>query len=193
MSVSHQTIRIDRGKHAVPEEGACVMELASMLGGEGFSDRPHSVCPVVAGFLRGYNDLVDDDRRQDLYRYASDVVGSAGDRMVRWRRRRMLHRWARRLAERRSPALAMRTGFRFGGGDEIGGHVGHLVSSSRRQAEGDALHGEVLELVDALLALGRESRPPAAATPARSRTSTLSAPSGPDPADQRQEAPLPVP
>jgi hypothetical protein len=190
MNVSHQTIRIDRGKHASPEEGACVMELASMLGGEGFSDRPRSVCPVVAGFLRGYNDLVDDARRQDLYRYASDVVGSAGDRMVRWRRRRMLHRWARRLAERRSPALAMRTGFRFGGGDEVGGHVGHLVSSSRRRADGDALHGEVLELVDALLALGRE---PAEATPARSRTSTLSEPSDLDPAAHRLEAPLPVP
>jgi hypothetical protein len=189
MTVSHQTIRIDRGKHAAPEEGACVMELASMLGGESFSDRPRSVCPVVAGFLRGYNDLVDDDRRQDLYRYASEVVGSAGDRVMRWRRRRMLRRWAREVAERRSPALAMRTGFRFGGGDEIGGHVGHLVSSSRRRRDGDVLHAEVLELVDALLALGREP----GATPARSRTATLCAPSAPDPGDAPLEAPLPPP
>src|SRR3954462_6257968 len=165
MTVSHQPIRIDRGKQAVPEEGACVMELASMLGGETFSDRPRSVCPVVAGFLRGYNDLVDDDRRQDLYRYASEVVGSAGDRLMRWRRRRMLRRWARGLAERRSPALAMRTGFRFGGGDEMGGPVGPLVSSSRRRADAEAPHREVLDLIDALLAVGREP------TPARSRTS----------------------
>jgi hypothetical protein len=189
MPVSHQTIRIDRGKHAAPEEGACVMELASMLGGETFSDRPRSVCPVVAGFLRGYNDLVDDDRRQDLYRYASAVVGSAGDRVTRWRRRRLLHRWARGVAARRSPALALRTGFRFGGGDEIGGHVGHLVSSSRCRADGDALHGDVLKLVDSLLDLGREP----GATPVRSRTSTLCAPSAPDPEDVRPEAPLPAP
>jgi hypothetical protein len=189
MTVSHQTIRIDRGKHAAPEEGACVMELASMLGGESFSDRPRSVCPVVAGFLRGYNDLVDDDRRQDLYGYASEVVGSAGDRVMRWRRRRMLRRWARAVAERRSPALAMRTGFHFGGGDEIGGHVGHLVSSSRRRSDGDALHADVLELVDALLALGREP----GLTPAGSRTSTLCAPSPRDRGDDRLEAPLPAP
>jgi hypothetical protein len=187
MPISHQTVRIDRGKHAAPEEGACVMELASMLGGEAFSDRPHSVCPVVAGFLRGYNDLVDDDRRQELYRYASEVVGSAGDRMLRWRRRRMLRRWARSVAERRSPALAMRTGFRFGSGDEIGGHVGHLVASARTRADADALHGEVLELVDTMLELGRE------ATPARSRTSTLSGPSAPDQAESRPASPVPSP
>jgi hypothetical protein len=153
---SHQTIRLDRGKHAGPEEGACVMELASMLGGEQFSDRPRTVCPVVAGFLRGYNDLVDDDRRQELYGYASDVVGSAGDRMVRWRRRRLLRRWARGVAERCSPALALRTGFRFGCSDEIGGHIGHLVASARTEAEADSLHREALGLVNDLLALGGE-------------------------------------
>jgi hypothetical protein len=43
------------------------MELASMLAGEPFSDQPKSVCPVVAAFLRGYNDAVDDETRQDLY------------------------------------------------------------------------------------------------------------------------------
>jgi hypothetical protein len=187
MPISHQTVRIDRGKHAAPEEGACVMELASMLGGEAFSDRPHSVCPVVAGFLRGYNDLVDDERRQELYGYASEVVGSAGDRMVRWRRRRMLRRWARAVAERRSPALAMRTGFRFGSSDEIGGHVGHLVASARNQQNAEALHRDVLELVDGMLALGAE------ATPARSRTSPRSGPSAPDPAERPAPPPVPSP
>jgi hypothetical protein len=33
-SVSYQTIKLSKGKHASPEDGACVMELASMLGGE---------------------------------------------------------------------------------------------------------------------------------------------------------------
>jgi hypothetical protein len=167
MSVSHQTIRIERGKHAAPEEGACVMELASMLAGERFTDRPQTVCPVVAGFLRGYNDLVDDARRQELYRYAAEVVGSAGDRSTRWRRRRVLRRWASRVAERSSPALALRTGFRVGSGDEIGGHVGHLVASARTAEAADSLHREVLQLVDELLAVGREQRPPAAPAPDR--------------------------
>src|SRR5437764_4983871 len=75
---SHQTIRLGRGKHASPDEGACVMELASMLAGEPFSDHPESVCPVISTFLRSYNDAVDDRRRQDLYAYAARAVGSRG-------------------------------------------------------------------------------------------------------------------
>jgi hypothetical protein len=37
--VSHQTIKLSKGKHRAPEDGACVMELASMLAGESFTDR----------------------------------------------------------------------------------------------------------------------------------------------------------
>ena len=58
--VTHQTIKLGKGKHSSPEEGACVMELASMLASEPFSDHPASVCPVIASFLRAYNDSVDD-------------------------------------------------------------------------------------------------------------------------------------
>ena len=65
-AVSHQTIKLSRGRHSSPEHGACVMELASMLAGEGFSDHPRSVSRPIASFLRGYNDLVDDRRREDL-------------------------------------------------------------------------------------------------------------------------------
>jgi hypothetical protein len=58
------------------------MELASMLSGEPFSDRPGSSSRVVAAFLRTYNDGVDDQRRQDLYPLASLIVGTAGARRV---------------------------------------------------------------------------------------------------------------
>lgn len=47
-----------------------------MLAGEPFTDEPACVCPVIAEFLRTYNDLVDSDRRQDLLPYASLVVGT---------------------------------------------------------------------------------------------------------------------
>jgi hypothetical protein len=56
------------------------MELASMLAGEPFSDHPRSVSCVVAAFVRTYNDLIDDRRRDDLYRYAAAAVGSRGSR-----------------------------------------------------------------------------------------------------------------
>jgi hypothetical protein len=55
------------------------MEVASMLAGEPFSDRPRSVCPVVASYLRSLNDMLDDRERQLLYPYAAAAVGTAGD------------------------------------------------------------------------------------------------------------------
>ena len=73
---NQQTIRLSMGKHRSVEEGACVMELASMLGGERFSDEPSSVCPVIRDFLRSYNDRVDDEGRQALYPCAAAIVGS---------------------------------------------------------------------------------------------------------------------
>ncbi|MGZ4170664.1 MAG: hypothetical protein ACXVRN_04800, partial [Solirubrobacteraceae bacterium] len=89
----YQTVRLSRGRHTSPDDGACVMELASMLAEEPFSDHPPSVCPVIAAFLRVYNDAVDDERRQDLYAYAAKVVGSrAGEEVTAIR--------AARLAER---------------------------------------------------------------------------------------------
>jgi hypothetical protein len=62
------------------------MEVSSMLAGEPFSDEPDCVCPVIAEFLRTYNDEVDDERRQDLYEYASLVVGSRDSAAVERRR-----------------------------------------------------------------------------------------------------------
>jgi hypothetical protein len=83
---THQTVRLSRGKHASPLQGACVMELASMLAGEPFTDRPGCVDPVIAAYLRALNDIADDEQRQQLYRYASAAVGTRGDEELRRRR-----------------------------------------------------------------------------------------------------------
>src|SRR6201994_5136209 len=91
--VSYQTIKLSRGRHSSPEHGACVMELASMLAGEGFTDHPRSVSRPIASFLRGYNDLLDDRRRSDLYRYAAQTVGSAAPRPVEEARVARLVAW----------------------------------------------------------------------------------------------------
>jgi hypothetical protein len=91
--VSHQTIKLSKGKHASAQHGACVMELASMLAGERFTDHPRSVSRSIAAFLRGYNDLLDDAHRQDLYRYASLCVGTAGSPTVERARVRRLLEW----------------------------------------------------------------------------------------------------
>ena len=72
----HQTVRLSQGKHRDPDHGACVMELSSMLADEPFSDRPRCVDPVIAGFMRTYNDGIDDRRRQDPLPLASEAVGT---------------------------------------------------------------------------------------------------------------------
>ena len=82
LAPSHQTVRLARGRHASRQAGVCVMELASMLAHEPFSDRARSVSPTIGAFLRTYNDGLDDTRRQDLYPVASAIVGTAGRRGV---------------------------------------------------------------------------------------------------------------
>ena len=71
------------------------MELASMLAGEPFSDRPLSVSPVIASFMRSYNDHAGDERRNGLYAYAARAVGTRGDRGTEEQRARLCMRWAR--------------------------------------------------------------------------------------------------
>jgi hypothetical protein len=131
------------------------MELASMLAEEPFSDHPPSVCPVIAAFLRVYNDAVDDDRRQDLYRYASQVVGSrAGEDVTALRVAHLAERTRQmRRARRRWPLGA---GFLIG----IWWTPGFTPDASlavsefvQRGAEG---HRAALALVDELLAIGAD-------------------------------------
>ncbi|HEY7267588.1 MAG TPA: hypothetical protein VH501_07840 [Solirubrobacterales bacterium] len=59
-----------------------MVELASMIGGEHFSDRPDCVCPVIGAFLRSWNDAVGYADRQRLEPYASLVVGTGGERRI---------------------------------------------------------------------------------------------------------------
>lgn len=94
---NHQTVRLSRGSHRSPDQGVCVMELAAMLAGDRFTDKPRSVSPVIGGFLRTYNDCIDDDRRQDLYPYAARVVGTRGPRPVERSRARHCAAWIRSM------------------------------------------------------------------------------------------------
>jgi hypothetical protein len=57
---------LSRGSHMTYAMGTCVMELASVLAGEPFSDRPECVHPTLAKVARMVNDQVGDDERQRL-------------------------------------------------------------------------------------------------------------------------------
>jgi len=153
--VTYQTVRLSKGKHISAEDGACVMELASMLAGEPFSDHPACACPVIGSFLRAYNDSVDDERRQDLYAYASKVVGSRGggvvqraraERLAQWEFDLRRRRWIRRLLPERLRTIGLHPRHAL---DTAGTHAVHAI---RRHTA--ATHAEALALIDELLAMG---------------------------------------
>lgn len=107
--LNHQTVRIARGRHESPAHGACVMELASMLGGEEFTDRPRCVDRVVAAYMRALNDRLGDRDRQRLVPYASACVGTRGGRA---RTRRRMRACLRAAGVREPDRLLARLGAR---------------------------------------------------------------------------------
>jgi hypothetical protein len=98
---AYQTVRLAKGRHDSHHGGVCVMELASMLAGDRFTDHPRDVCPVIAGFLRSYNDLLPDGQHDELYAYASLVIGTAARGSVRRRRARRVLAWGAGARPRR--------------------------------------------------------------------------------------------
>jgi hypothetical protein len=141
---NHQTVRLQRGRHRSPADGVCVVELASMLAGERFCDHPRSVCPVIAAFLRPYNDRLPDGDRSELLPYAAAVVGSRVGPLGRVRRALALIEWATDEASLRLRATAW-----AGSWIDIGSLAADaaLARSPRR-------HEEVTELLRSLLRIG---------------------------------------
>jgi hypothetical protein len=70
-------LTLDRGTHDSADEGACLLELVSVLAGEAFSDAPGCVSPVLANAGRAWNDSLGDDERQRLLAYAGRLLETA--------------------------------------------------------------------------------------------------------------------
>jgi hypothetical protein len=151
-AISHQNVRLGPGRHPRPGKVVCVLELASMLAGDRFGDRPVSVCPVIGAILRAYNDNVDDRRRQDLYHFAADAVGTRRDYRVQRHRADAALDWAlARYRERGGTLLAPPDpeGVR----DEIGYYVvGALVGhGTARGRWSDDEHAAMIALLENLI------------------------------------------
>ena len=172
--VSYQTIKLSKGKHTDPEDGACVMELASMLAGESFTDHPASVCPVIGSFLRSYNDSIDSQRRQSLYEYASKVVGSRACAATRQARAARLAEWAEEMQRRRRMWFLLGSPLRAIGHlrkppiDAIGTYAVHSIPKHT-----DETHAAVLALIDELLAMSTRDQRVSARVLAEARTHAL--------------------
>jgi hypothetical protein len=70
---------LSAGRHRNPRRGACFMEFASYLAGERWSDHPACTDRVLAALARGVNDLVLDERRDELVTLIPRVIGLKGD------------------------------------------------------------------------------------------------------------------
>src|SRR3954464_14501138 len=70
---------LSRGKHRRPRSGACLMEYASYLAGEKWSDHPACTHPLLGELARQVNDFTCDEARQALAELVPDLIGLTGD------------------------------------------------------------------------------------------------------------------
>jgi hypothetical protein len=128
------------------------MELASMLADEPFSDRPETASPVIAAFLRTYNDGLDDALRQDLYPLAALIVGTAAGRALEAERASYCLAFADSLGYRLPSgraAMGMATS------EASGTWAAHAALSTGPTAD---VHARALALAHQLAALGAPRR-----------------------------------
>lgn len=74
-----ENIVLGRGAHEKFEEGACLLEAASYMAGEPWSDRPACVSTALAAFGRNLNDRMTDEERQRLVPFIPRLIGTRGD------------------------------------------------------------------------------------------------------------------
>lgn len=129
------------------------MELASMISGEPFTDHPRSVCPVIASFLRAYNDAIDDRRRQDLYRFAALAVGTRESWVIEQLRIQRCREWAAEMWQARPWPLRLfrRLDLTGGPGAEVQAGARSAVTAIGRHT--DQSHAKALALVEELCAM----------------------------------------
>jgi hypothetical protein len=137
------------------------MELASLLAREPFSDHPVSVCPVIGAVLRAYNDNIGDERRQDLYRFASLAVGTRGSQAVQERRIELCREWVeeeqrdrrRRLRAVLPPRALVPAD--SNSPEMVGTAVARL--SVKRAKRDPGAHAAMLRFVESLVAVGSKT------------------------------------
>lgn len=69
---------LSRGRHRRPRQGACAMELVSVLAGERWSDAPRCTHPLLSRLARAVNDTTSDAGRGGLVPLLPDLVGLTG-------------------------------------------------------------------------------------------------------------------
>ena len=84
---------LERGAHKDSSGGACVMEAVSYVAGEPWSDHPECACPVISGFLRAWNDDLNDEDRQMLKPLIPRLVNTNSTPEVAQQRATLISDW----------------------------------------------------------------------------------------------------
>jgi hypothetical protein len=84
-----------KGAHQSRDEGVCAMEAVAWLAGEGHSDKPQCVCPVIGEFMRSWNDgLPDDGERNRLLKpLLPELIGTRSGPEIEKQRCEILFLW----------------------------------------------------------------------------------------------------
>lgn len=110
-----QTLPLLKGGHAAPDSAIeakmCVMEAVAFVAGEPWTDKPQCACPVIAEFLRNWNDGITDDATRTLLLkpLIPKLVGSRSTPAVELKRSFMALDW---LARVHAPAWLERAGLK---------------------------------------------------------------------------------
>jgi hypothetical protein len=103
-TIDLDTIKLSRSCHTWKGNGewssdqeASLLEVASYLAGEPWSDSPKCVSPIIAAFGRRWNDDLGDDDRQMLKPYAAKMLNTVGSKALENRRAWMVTDWMVRV------------------------------------------------------------------------------------------------
>ena len=93
-----QALTLDSGSHEEFSRGMCVMEAVSYVSGERWSDSPECASPVIAAFMRSWNDSLDDEARNRLLKpLIPKLVGTRALAEIEERRSYMALDWLVRV------------------------------------------------------------------------------------------------
>ena len=90
-----ETLKLAKGAHSAPNgtKDGCLLEWASYLAGEPWSDHPECVSPVIAAFGRRWNDDLSDEDRQMLKPYLPKLLNTKGTKEQENKRAWMVTDW----------------------------------------------------------------------------------------------------
>jgi hypothetical protein len=90
-----ESLKLGRGSHEPPngKKDGCLLEWASYLAGEPWSDHPECVSPVIAAFGRRWNDDLSATDRQILVPYLPKLLNTRGTKAQENRRAWMVTDW----------------------------------------------------------------------------------------------------